>query len=121
MNAEFEQAFVRLRGILRKHAATLTVTEDTPVRYCVEGGLHPTHNRPLPLAWVQIGKSYVSFHHMGLDAALYESLSPSLLARRQGKTCFNLRVADEALLEEPQRLTTEAFESLRRAGYLPGR
>jgi hypothetical protein len=118
MNSQFEPVFRRLREILRKHAATLTVTEDSPTRYCLEGGLHPTHKRPMPLAWVQIGKAYVSFHHMGVDTKLHAGLSSALAARRQGTTCFNFKAEDNALFEELEQLTAAAFESLRRAGYL---
>jgi hypothetical protein len=64
-SAEFEKIFGRLREILSKHARSLSVTEDTPVRYCLIGRAGPASlkawggkmKRPtIPLAWIQIGK-----------------------------------------------------------------
>ena len=66
MSAEFQSIFARLRKILESYSKTLAVTQDTPARYCLTGGVHPTHKTPMPVAWVEIGKNYVSFHHMGV-------------------------------------------------------
>ena len=114
---EFEIIFVRLRKILQPYAKRLTVTEDSPARYCLTGGVHPTHKTPMPVAWVQIGKAYVSFHHMGLYG--YEGLSKELSARRQGKTCLNFKVADEKLFQEVEQLTAERFAAFKKAGFMP--
>src|ERR1041384_4485599 len=94
----FAEVFARLRGILQPYSARLTVTEDSPQRYGLEGGLHPTHRTPMPLAWVEIGKNYVSFHHMGVYGCpkLVEK-HPGLKARMQGKSCFNFTAVDEVL------------------------
>ncbi len=44
----------------------------------------------IPVAWVQIGKTYVSFHLMGIymKTPLLGGMSKELKARMQGKTCF---------------------------------
>ena len=42
----------------------------------------------IPVAWTEIGKAYVSFHLMGLEA-VSASISPGLKTHLQGKTCFN--------------------------------
>jgi hypothetical protein len=65
MTDSFKEVFSALRAILERHISKLVVTENSPTRYCLEGGLHPKHKKPMQIAWVEIGKSYVSFHHMG--------------------------------------------------------
>ncbi|MBI3878542.1 MAG: hypothetical protein HY301_00555 [Verrucomicrobia bacterium] len=114
---EFAAVFARLREILRKHSGRLSITDDTPTRFCLAGGSHPTHQTPMPIAWVQIGKAYVSFHHMGVYACpkLRDGLSPKLKARMQGKSCFNFTASDEALFKELEQLTAEGFAAFRKA------
>lgn len=120
MPSEFESVFARLRGILEKHSARLTVSDDRPNRYCLEGGSHPTRKTPMPIAWVQIGKGYVSYHLMPVYGCpkVLEGVSKKLRARMQGKSCFNFKVVDESLFEELDKLTTDSFAAFRKAGYM---
>ena len=77
--------------------------------------------RPMiPVAWVQVGKAYVSYHLMGVygNVKLRDGMSKKLQARRQGKTCFNFKAYDEALFKELERLTVEAIAGFRKAGYI---
>jgi hypothetical protein len=117
----FQQIFQRLGEILRKHAGGLVVQEDSPAHLTLVGGTHPRHQRPMPVAWVKIGKSYVSFHLMPVYGCpkLLDNFSAELRARMQGKSCFNFKVFDEALFEELDRLTIASFTAFKRAGYLP--
>ena len=117
---EFNAVFQALRGILQRHVGKLSVTEDSPMRYCLEGGSHPTHKKPMPIAWVVVGKSYVSFHHMGVYARpeLLRSVSKELRARMQGKSCFNFKTVDESLFAELEELTIRGFDAFRRAGFM---
>jgi hypothetical protein len=96
------------------------VCENTPTRFCLEGGVHPTHKTPMPIAWVQIGKSYVSFHHMGVYARpeLLRDISKKLKGRIQGKSCFNFRSIDDELFEELEALTIRAFEAFQNLPYM---
>jgi len=112
---DFQTVFQALRGILQRHAGKLTVAEDSPTRYCLQGGSHPKHQTPMPIAWVQVGKAYVSFHHMGVYArpAVIEGLSKRLKARMQGKSCFNFRSVEEAPMAELEELTVRGFEAFR--------
>src|SRR2546428_12542548 len=116
MPSEFESIFIRLRAILQKHAGTLLVKENTPGCYCLEASAGPAAVRAwggkvkkpmIPVAWVQVGKAYVSYHLMGVygNTRLRESLSKELKARMQGKTCFNFKVVDEKLFGELDSLT----------------
>jgi hypothetical protein len=74
----------------------------------------------IPVGWVQIGKAYVSYHLMGVygNPKLLEGMSKELKARMQGKTCFNFKSVDEALLKELDSLTAQAFAAFRKAGYI---
>jgi hypothetical protein len=118
--ANFPHVFSALRDILSRHAGKLVVTEDTPSCYRLEGGRHPTHKKPFPIAWVTIGKAYVSFHHMGIYACpdLLKGVSKELKARMQGKSCFNFTSADPALMVELEDLTIRGLEVFRNAPFV---
>ena len=129
MNSEFGSIFVRLRGILEKHSAALTVKADAPDHYSLEGSAGPAAlqawggkvRRPMiPVAWVQVGKAYVSYHLMGVygNTRLLDGVSKELKARMQGKTCFNFKVVDEKLFKQLDRLTSQANAAFRKAGYI---
>ena len=120
MTNNFTATFSALRAILQRHRGKLVVSENSPTRFCLEGGLHPKHKRPMPIAWVEIGKSYVSFHHMGVYARpdLLKGVSKKLRARMQGKSCFNFSAVDELLLAELEELTVRAFEAFQKLPYV---
>jgi len=116
----FAEVFSALRAILQRHAGQLAVSENTLTRYCLEGGLHPKHKKPMPIAWVEVGKNYVSFHHMGVYARpdLLTDVSAKLKARMQGKSCFNFTSIDEPLFVELEDLTIRAFEAFQKLPYM---
>lgn len=74
----------------------------------------------MPVAWVQIGKAYVSFHLMGIyvNAKLHGGMSKRLNSRMQGKSCFNFKRGDEALFRELERLTEQGIAGFKKAGYV---
>ncbi|MFL5897819.1 MAG: hypothetical protein ACJ76D_05090 [Solirubrobacterales bacterium] len=128
MATDFEAAFQALREVLRAQGAGLAVAADSPTRFCLEAAPGPATlaawggraRRPtLPVAWVERGKSYVSYHLMGLDGTpgLVAALSPGLQARKQGKTCFNFQRPEPELLEELGAVTAASITGLLRAGY----
>src|SRR6185436_16867431 len=116
----FTETFSALRAILERRTGKLVVSEDGPTRFCLEGGLHPKHKKPMPIAWVQIGKNYVSFHHMGVYARpdLLKNSSKELRARMQGKSCFNFTFIDESLFADLEDLTVRAFGAFRKLPYM---
>ena len=129
MRAELASIFTRLRGILQKYAGTLSVQEDTPERYCLGASPGPatlkawrgkTRSGTIPVAWVQVGKAYVSYHLMGIhgNTRLLNALSQALKRRMQGRTCFNFKSHDESLFEELDKLTPQAIGDFRKAGYI---
>ena len=120
MAANFQEVFTALREMLRRHSGKLVVTEDTATCFRLEGGMHPTHKKPFPIAWVAVGKAYVSFHHMGICArpGLLKGVSKELKARMHGKSCFNFPSADPTLLAELENLTVRGFEAFRNAPFM---
>jgi hypothetical protein len=119
MSTNLQEVFIALQEILRRHGGKLTVTEDTPDCYRLEGGMHPTHKKPFPIAWVTTGKAYVSFHHMGVYARpdLLKGVSKELKARMQGKSCFNFTSINPALFAELENLTVRGFDAFRNAPF----
>jgi len=122
---DFASVFADLRAILKRQSAAFAVADDTPTRYCLEAPIGPATlkawggkaKRPtIPIAWTEIGKSYVSFHLMALDAAPAPP-SKALKARLQGKTCFNFSSPDPVLFEELEELTTKSIAAFRKAGF----
>jgi hypothetical protein len=120
MSTHFPSVFSALSDILRRHAGKLVVAEDTPVCYRLEGGSHPRHGKQFPIAWVVVGKAYVSFHHMGVYARpdLLNSVSKELKARMQGKSCFNFKSVDTVLFAELEELTVRGFDAFRQAPFM---
>jgi len=120
MPTNFSEIFIVLRDILRRNAGSLKVTEDTASCFRLEGGTHPTHKKPFPIAWVAVGKAYVSFHHMGVYARpdLLKGVSKELKARMQGKSCFNFTSVDPALFAELEDLTVRGFDAFRNAPFM---
>jgi hypothetical protein len=120
MANSFAEVFAALRAILHQHRGKLVVSEDSPTRYCLAGGSHPKHKTPIPVAWVEVGQNYVSFHHMGVYAQseLLKGLSKSLKARMQGKACFHFTSVDEPLFAELEELAVRAFEAFLKLPYM---
>ena len=118
--------------VLEAHAGEFRVVDDTNSRYGLEGRAGPATMRAwgdkarsstIPVAWVSIGKTYVSYHLMGVhgNARLMDTVSDGLRAHMQGKSCFNFKTVDEALFRELARVTAEALHGMKKAGYVAAR
>ena len=120
MATNFPEVFATLREILRRHSGKLAVTEDTDRCFRLEGGRHPKHKKPIPIAWVSVGKTYVSFHHMGVYACpdVLKGVSKKLKTRMQGKSCFNFTTVDPVLFAELEDLTVRGLDALRNAPFM---
>src|SRR5690349_13944470 len=96
--AEFQQVYEQLRGILKPFEPSLRVEREGE----------------------QVRKSYVSFYLMPvyLYPELLDGMSPQLKARMQGKSCFNFKKVEPALLEELGRLAKRGFERYKQEGLL---
>ena len=129
MTPAFETIFMRLREILRKQAGKLSVKEDSASCYCLHAPTGPAAVRAwrgemrktmLPVAWVETGKAYVSYHLMGIygNTKLLDGMSKELKARMQGKTCFNFKRHDGALFKELEQLTRASISGFKKAGFI---
>jgi hypothetical protein len=125
VSKDFDAVFTDLRAILERHAGSLAVSDDSSKRYGLAAPIGPAtlkawggkaKRSTIPVAWTEIGKAYVSFHLMGLEA-VSASISPALAARLQGKTCFNFAKPDAALFDELDALTAQSIAAMRKAGF----
>src|SRR6185436_10343378 len=123
----FAEVFQSLRSVLQKHAATLVVGEDASTKYCLEAPIGPAtlqawggkaRSARIPVAWVEVDKSYVSYHLMGIAVpSVQAGMTNALKARMQGKSCFNFTIADPTLLHELDSLTAASITAFKRAGF----
>jgi hypothetical protein len=125
----FETVFNRLKKILQTHTGNFAVKPDTAISYGLQGKPGPAAlkawggkmKKPvMPVAWVEIGKAYVSYHVMGLysNTALQNSMSKELKARMQGKTCFNFKSINEPLFKELEQITVKAIDDFKKMGFV---
>ena len=106
--ADFAATFKTLRALLKPYARYFTVVADTPDTYYLATKTGKTvSGAAIWFGGVQIRKNYVSFHLMPVYAApaLLKSVSPSLLKRMQGKSCFNFTAIEPAHVKELRALT----------------
>ena len=129
VSSEFETVFNRLKTILQKHAENFTVNPETNGSYGLQSKPGPATlqawggkmKKPvMPVAWIEIGKAYVSYHLIGLytNTALQNRMSKELKSRMQGKTCFNFKKTDETLFKELEQLTALSIADFKKAGYI---
>ena len=127
MSSEFQAVFDRLRSLLQRNAGGLTAQAERPGYFCLEAFAgpklaemgHSRAGRTIPTAWVQVAKTYVSYHLMPVYGCpqLLDGVSPRLKARMQGKSCFNFKEVDEALFAELEALTVRGFAAFKKSGF----
>src|SRR5215510_12074064 len=127
MATEFDIVFEKLKEILQKYAASYTVKPDAKDKYGLYAQVGPAtlklrkmDSPIMPIAWVEIGKAYVSYHLMGIymNPKLQSAIPPALKARMQGKTCFNFKKTDEKVFIELDQLTAKSIEAFRKGGFI---
>jgi hypothetical protein len=104
---KFDEIFVRLKAILKRHEKKLVVAQDNQTYYLLNTRYVMKNKQPLCFGGVRIGKAYVSFYLMSVYAfpGLLKDVSPELKKRMQGKSCFNFKEVDERLFKELAQLT----------------
>ena len=117
---EFTRVFTELKKLVKPFAKRMTVLEDTPAKFILEGGYSEEYKKKIWFGGVQRGKAYVSFHLIAVYAfpELMKDVSPKLRARMQGKSCFNFTKHDPALFRELGRLTKKSFARFRQAKWV---
>ena len=129
MDAKFEPVFDRLRAIMNSHRGNLVVTEDSPSKFALAGKVGPAtlaawkgkkKSGTMSVAWVEIGKVYVSYHLLGIymNPTLVKGISNELKRRMQGKSCFNFTAVNEPLFDELDKLTVKVFDVFKKSGFI---
>jgi hypothetical protein len=115
---ELTQVFELLKAILQPYAASLTVKQDTPKGYSLDGPYSEKWKKEVFFGAAQVMKNYVSFYLMPvyMFPDLLEGISPQLKKRMQGKSCFNFRKPEPELFDELAMLTQKGAERFRRDG-----
>lgn len=116
---DLDATFALLSGLLRAHAAGMSLKTDVPGHLYVERPPPGPGGKPGFFGAVQIRKAYVSYHLMPVydDPSLLADMSDALRARMQGKSCFNFKAAEPALLRELDALTSRCAAAV--AGAAP--
>ena len=125
---DFGDVFASLKGVLKKHAGALAVSDDTSTKYCLDAAVGlatlqswggKVRRARIPVAWVEIGKSYVSYHLMGIAVPTVQAaMSKTLRARMQGKACFNFTTTEPTLFRELDTLTGASIAAFRKAAFI---
>jgi hypothetical protein len=117
---EQEATFERLRSILENYAGHLVLVDDTDDHYYLDTAAKQANGKPIFFGSVRIGKQYVAYHLMPVYIwpELLDGISPELRRRMQGKSCFNFKQPDPALLNELSTLTRRAYERCRKEGQI---
>ncbi|HYM93960.1 MAG TPA: hypothetical protein VET23_07465 [Chitinophagaceae bacterium] len=126
---EFDIVFSRLKEILQKYSGLFTVKPDTNTKYGLYAKVGPATlkawggkmKKPaMPFAWVEIEKTYVSYHLMGIymNPKLQGEISKKLKTRTQGKTCFNFKKVDETIFEQLDQLTARSIDGFKKMGFI---
>ncbi|AGP34380.1 hypothetical protein [Sorangium cellulosum] len=113
-------AFEALRSILQGHARDLVVVHDTPDNYYLDTRTTAPNGKPLFFGAARAGRAYTSFYLMPVytNPELLDGISPELKKRMQGKSCFNFKTREPALLDELEALTGRCFEQWKFAGHI---
>jgi hypothetical protein len=128
-NTTLQTVFARLRDVLVVHASEFSVAHDSAQRYGLDAPIGPAtvkawggriRTQTIPIAWIEVRKAYVSYHLMGIagNSKLTDSLSAALRGHMQGKSCFNFKAVDDALMSELARVTKESLVGMKKAGYV---
>ena len=118
--SDFASVFAALKKVMAAHSAELHPTADEPRKYYLVTKSKSWKGGPMYFGAVIAGKAYVSYHLMPLYIfpELKKSISVELKRRMQGKSCFNFRQHDEALMTELGQLTRYGLEAYRSKGLL---
>ena len=114
---DFPITFDRLKLILKEFEPNLTVKIDKADNYYLDSPYSEKFKKTIFFAAVQIKKNYVSYLLMPVYVFpdLLDSVSPNLMKRMQGKSCFNFTTINEELFAELSLLTRHGFERFRQS------
>jgi len=116
----FHDVFVALKAVLAQYESGLVVAGESPDNYLLNTPYSERWKKKLMFGAVQRKKNYVSYYLMPVYMCpeLLDDMSPELRKRMQGKSCFNFKVVDQALLRELAQLTRRGFDRMKQDGYI---
>lgn len=119
-NDNFNLCFIELKAILKKYENNLRVVVDNNDNYCLNTVYDKIRKTDFYFGKVVINKNYVSYHLMPVyvNPKLLDDISPGLLKRMQGKSCFNFKDIDKTLFKELSNLTKRGIEFYKKNGML---
>ena len=108
----FEEIHARLRAILLAHVPPLYLASEGPTGLVLDLAPEGARNPSTWFGGVRVGKRYVSYYLMAVygEPAMMDMMSPELLKRMQGKSCFNFTRVDEPLFAELAKLTQACLD-----------
>ncbi len=109
-NTELTSVFEAIIAILRPLASQLAIVKDDHEQFYLDSRQLDDKGKPIFFAAARLGKDKVLAYLMPVytDPVLLAEISLPLKKRMQGKSCFNFKTLDAALLTE--------WELLARAG-----
>jgi hypothetical protein len=110
---DFDATFKTLRALLKPYERHFVVIVDKPGKYYLSTKTSKTASgAAIWFGGTEVKKNYVSFHLIPVYAAptLLKGVSPSLLKRMQGKSCFNFTAIDPEHVKELKALTKKGFD-----------
>ena len=113
MSDQFPSIFAELRSLMLEAAPGMVITEDTPTTFTLKTPwIEAGTKQPAWFGWIAIKKSYVAYHVMPLYvlSELEASVAAELTKRRQGKSCFNVKKANDEIYEALRKLTIAAHK-----------
>lgn len=117
---DLQAVFAELKALLAPYAAQMDIQKDDATEFYLDTRHLQKNKKPLFFAAVQRRKSFVAFHLMPVyvQPELLLAISPGLKRRMQGKSCFNFKEADAALLRELAALVEAGFSGYRQQGFV---
>ncbi|NTU62349.1 MAG: hypothetical protein HGB05_02865 [Chloroflexi bacterium] len=117
---DFQPVFGELKKLLQPFAGTLKPHSKAGDYQLIGPPTPRSQGREVWFGAVQIKKNYVSYHLMAVYAFpdLLDGVSPELKKRMQGKSCFNFKTVDKALLKELGTLTKKGYQRFKKEGLV---
>lgn len=112
--------FDSLRAILKEYEPNLSLVHDIEDKYYLDCKPTTPKEKPKFFAAVTVQKNYVSFYFFPVycNPLLGANLSPELLKRRQGKSCFNFKKDEPELFQELAGLCRSGYEHFIDLGWI---
>lgn len=115
----FETVFSKLKALLQTYEDRLVLKVDKADQYYLDMPFKRSDGYVYAFGGVHIKKNYVSYYLMPVysQPKLLNAVSEKLKKRMQGKSCFNFKVLDDALLLELKELTEKSFASYQNTDF----